>query len=177
MRSLVDDYDYPTYELGIYVNESRSDDLDGLTRKQTGDIVICRPAYKGVGLKEMYGYIWLRAEGWSKARFDSLTSRVYPHSQVDPRDDRLMIDSDEDEIEIEKFRYRIPLEAFMKLDLSFDISRAEDELDLYQPFMLLDAGDGEDDRINEGLFLVASPAFNLDGIVFDKAQNCYIEGY
>lgn len=173
MSVLIDDHDYPTYELAIYVGDSRSDDQDGIVRRQTGDIVAVRGANIGVGLKEMHSYIWMRVEGWTKTRMDALISELTPYSQPDVIDDLANMD---DESMYEKHRFCVPLETLNTLLPSFDIDRARDELDLYQPFMIVDEGNGDEDRLEEGLYLIGNRPIDLDGIIFDKLLNRFISG-
>lgn len=173
MSVLIDEMDYPTFELGIYVGESRADDADGITRRQTGDIAVARPANIGVGLKEMHSFLWLRVEGWSRARMMALTAELTPYSQPDVLDDP--IDNDEEAM-YEKNRFCVPMKALKAVMPSFDVDRAMDELDRYQPFLIVDEGNGDDARIEEGLFLMDSRPIDLDGIIFDKLLQRYISG-
>ena len=176
MSAFIDDNDFPTYELGIFVDESRADDEDGMTKRQTGDIVVSRPASNGIGLKERFSLIWLRVEGWSKSRFDALDSSVFAHSQVDPVNDKSAVEPEDEEDFIEKFRFCIPLKALKKIRPDFDVDRASDELDPYQPFMIVDEGNGDEERLDEGLFLVGNRPVDPDGLIFDKVLNRYIWG-
>ena len=111
-------------------------------RKQAGDIIVCRMPHSGIGLREMKEYVWLRLE---------LDENVA---------DRLMDSLEENGSRFEKRRYAIPLNRLSVLVSGFELSRAQDSADPYQPFLNVDE--------ETGFFLAASKPLRAEGLIFDK---------
>ncbi len=139
--------DYSSVEVAVSLT-SEKDLASGHERKQEGDIIVVRRPLKGIGTAEAKTHLWLKVEGLDKADLDKLTQQV---------------DEDND---YGKRRYCIPLEQIKKQMSSFDISRALDKDEIYQPFLLVD----EDNY----LFLVEVAPLQVQGLVFDKNKGTYI---
>ena len=114
-----------------------------------GDIVAVRPPSRGVGLKEMEGFIWLRVDGldWH-ADAGWLTERGSAG----------------------KRRYRIPLAILSAraagLAVAFDAASVRNPAAAYQPFLPVDA---------RGLFQTPLVAvLPRAGLIFDKDGGGFI---
>ena len=118
-------------------------------RKQEGDIVTIRDTHYCIGLKEMSRYLWLRIEGLEESEFDELVS--------------VLVD---DGITFDKRRYCILLEKLKEVDPNFDLDRARDLEDVYQPYLVIDE--------DTGIFLIAEEPFQVQGLIFDKSIGEYL---
>ena len=131
------------------------DDTPGGERKKEGDIVVVRPIGMGVGESETKRYLWFRVDGM-----------LYRHSY----DFLLMPNYDPDDPETgvvyDKRRYSVPLERLLTFDPAFDVDRARDLNDLYQPYMVMDEETFE--------YLTIDPPFDLaGGLVWNKLAGDY----
>ena len=112
-----------------------------------------------IGTKEATGYIWLRVEGLEENDGPIFLSPNYD-SDVDQRD------LNSPTIRFDKRRYCIPLDRLKKIYHAFDIERAKDINDIYQPFMNLD-----EDNFK---YLTPRKPLNVRGLIFDKLKGEYL---
>lgn len=133
--------------------QNEPDDPGG-ERMKEGDIIVLRPQATGIGSKETKIFLWLRLEGlFTRIEFDPLKESIY--------------EPDEDTgVRYDKRRYCIPFARLQIVDPSFDINRARDSADLYQPYLVTDAEDYT--------FVSTNPPFQVSGLVYDKAVGDYI---
>lgn len=161
--------EYPVYELALVTYSNARVD-DGMIRYQAGDIVVVRPALDGIGLMEMKDFLWLRIQGWDSALMDRLADEITDKSQSDPL---YVDDSIGEPIIYEKARYCIPFETISRVMPGFSVERATDANDAYQPFMVIDEGNADDD-LDKGLFLSCHPPIDPDGLILDKFTQRYL---
>ena len=114
-----------------------------------GDIVAVRPPSRGVGLKEMHDFIWLRVEG-----YDWHTDAGWLTERGNGK----------------KRKHRIPLTALLAraagLGVAFDATRVRNPADAYQPFLPVDAN---------GVFQTpVVTSFPKAGLIFDKDGDRFI---
>lgn len=140
---------YPVCELALSL-ESCTPLAGGHERKLAGDIIACRVPGSGIGTAEAHSYLWLRVEGLEENVCARLTDRV-----------------EEGGAAFDKRRYCIPLERLQAVVPTFDIARALDPLDLYQPFLVVD----EDGPYT---FLTMTPPLAAEGLIFDKVTGAYL---
>jgi hypothetical protein len=119
---------------------------------EEGDIVQCRKVSDGIGLKEAHGFLWFRAD------ISDQLALVLASTHTDASDNV-----------INKRRFQIPLTQIQAVvDPNFDISRARDINDNYQPYLAIDAG---------CLFTDPDPqTFELEGmdLIWDKSTGDYV---
>ncbi len=119
---------------------------------EEGDVIECRDVSNGIGLKEAEGYLWFRAD------ISTSLAEVLKRSHTD-------IDGNI----VNKRRFKIPLQQIKDvIDADFDINRARDLNDNYQPYLPIDAG---------CLFTDPDPqTFSLEGLdlIWDKSTEGYI---
>ena len=108
---------------------------------------------QGVGLKEAKRYLWLRIEGLdTRAEYDVLAESIY--------------EPDEEGTRYDKRQYCIPLAKIKELDSSFDLDKARDTDDLYQPYLVVDGDTYE--------FVTSELPFQVSGLVFNKETGLYL---
>ena len=73
---------------------------------------------------------------------------------------------EEPDLRYDKRRYAVPLERLAELDPTFDIDRAKDLNDVYQPYIPLDGDDGT--------FLSEHSPFQAEGLIWDKELQDYL---
>jgi hypothetical protein len=130
-------------------------DTDGGERKKEGDIIAVRPTGIGIGAKEASRYLWFRIDGLvTRAEYEQLASLLF-----EP-------DDPESGVRYDKRRYCVPLARLEIIDPSFDIGRARDTEDIYQPYMMVDPETLE--------YLTVDPPFDVSGLVYDKVVGDYI---
>lgn len=139
-------------EVAIAVQNAPDD--SGGERMKEGDIIALRPAGTGIGSQEAKNFIWLRLEAvYTRSEFDQLKEAVYePDEATGERYD--------------KRKYCIPFAKLQEFDPSFDINRARDIADLYQPYLVTD----EEDYT----FVTTNLPFQISGLVYDKAVGDYL---
>lgn len=143
---------YPIREIAISTENSAPLN-SGHERKLEGDIVAVRNVSNGIGSGETKKFIWLRVEGLEKLEMDVL---------IEP------LTEEPFETIYDKRRYCIPLERLQKFVPTFDINRAKDATDIYQPFLNID----EDNFLYlEG---TESKTLRIEGLVFDKVTGGYL---
>ncbi len=138
---------YPVKEIAI-ITINYPDDNGG-ERAKEGDIITVRNPHHVIGLKERTNYLWLRVEGLEENDCNNLN-----------------MDGGEGGVRYDKRRYCIPLHKLIEVFPSFDISRARNITDEYQPFMMLDEDSGE--------YLSPVKPFSVNGLVFDKITGEYL---
>lgn len=142
----------------VAVNIQDHSDHGTSERSKIGDIVDARPersTVNGVGSGETKDFIWLRLRGFSRDKMDRLTD--------------IMEDTTAGKI-YDKRRYYINLEDLKKQFPAFDIARAKDANDFYQPFYITN----KQKDANWGYeFLIRSVIFDARGLVFDKQTRLY----
>ena len=115
-------------------------------RKTVGDIIAVRRPNTAIGRLEMSGYIWLRVEGLEENEMARLKDPIDGH---------------------DKRRYCIPLDRLLAIAPAFNISRAKDLNDKYQPFLGVD----EEPPYR---FIYGHRPLNVHGLIFDKQTGRYI---
>lgn len=116
-------------------------------RIQVGDISGVRRPLGQIGWAEMRTYLWLHIEGLEENELFQLGDLMWVSEPGGERYD--------------KRRYSIPLERLQQLFPTFDVNRALDTADYYQPFMPFDE--------DNGFTLIAEKPLSVHGLVFDKA--------
>lgn len=104
------------YELAIQAFDYPEPD-----RAKAGDIIVCRPATGSIGKEEMTSLIWLTIDVTNESVLSGLME--FPtdvQGQVIPGSWR---------------KFSIPLLRLKQLNASFDLTRAADPKDAYQPFV------------------------------------------
>lgn len=139
---------YPVVEVALSCTAHAPLD-SGHERKLTGDIIAVRPPNMGIGLMEGHRYLWLRLDSWEEEQTGQLTMSVQ-----------------EGDVAYEKRRYQIPLERLKAIVPAFDVDRALDPTDPYQPFLSVD--------LETGLFLSAAPPLDIHGLVLDVVTGEYL---
>ena len=133
--------------------ENAPDNASGTERKKIGDIVAIRKPHFVIGRLEAKPYVWLRLEGIEEVELHAIQSRLYEGN--DPEKEGY-----------DKARYCIPLHRIKAVFPSFDIDRALDLTDIYQPFLTID---------EDGFkYLTEIPPFQISGLVFDKSTGEYL---
>ena len=140
---------YPVMEAAISL-EAFADLTSGHERKQEGDIISIREPVGFIGFKEAETYLWLKLEGLEEDEMNLLIESLYDGGEV-----------------YDKRRYLISLDRLKELEPTFDLNRARDVDDLYQPFLTLD----ED---THQLITENSQPLQISGLVFDKSIGDYL---
>ena len=137
--------DLPTYLCLIHTH-TRSPQSDFEYYAEEGDIVATRPwnPPRFVGRKERHQFLWMLIWGLPYEQISDLHDAYY-----------------ENDIPYDKRQYCIPLERLAEVDPAFDIARARDVNDFYQPYFTLDEVSGE--------VIATREAFLTTGLVYDKA--------
>lgn len=153
---------YPTMEVAILTVNRPDHDNE---RACPGDIIVIRRPHHVIGTKEGTEYIWLRFDGLEANGFWDLKggSGTYMDPQYDAPDAKSF------ETRYDKRRYCIPLERLKKFIPSFDIARAQDPEDFYQPFITVDFADSGFYK-----YLCNEAPLTVDGLVFDKDIGDYL---
>ena len=119
---------------------------------EEGDVIECRDVSNGIGLKEAEGYLWFRAD------ISPSLADVLRGPQMDINNHV-----------VNKRRFKIPLQQIKNvIDANFDLDRARDLNDNYQPYLPIDAG---------CLFTDPDPqTFAIEGLdlIWDKSTEGYI---
>lgn len=137
---------YPVRELALRVFSS-APLASGHERALMGDVIECRPPGVGLGWMEMSRFLWLRVEGLEENDAGMLHQ---------PREGW------------EKRRYQIPLARLAAIVPGFNVARATDLADIYQPFLPVDEETG---RFLEG---VAVPPLPVEGLIFDVVTGRFL---
>lgn len=153
---------YPVFEVSILTVNHPDHDSE---RACIGDIISVRAPHHVIGTKEGKEFVWLRLEGPEQNSLQYLKHRVADY--VDP-DLKYMAERQYLK-RYDKRRYCIPLERLKQLFPNFDIDRARDADDFYQPFITIDEADSGDYK-----YLAAEKPFRAEGLVFDKELGDYI---
>lgn len=143
---------YPVREVAIAL-ENAPDNPSGAERKKKGDIVAIRASGEAIGAQEGKRYLWLRIEGLEENEMSLFTQQVreptFPTGEP-----------------FDKRRYCVPLGRVQTLYPSFNMTRALDSNDFYQPFVLIDSEDFS--------IVTADAPWQVSGLVFDKATGDYL---
>lgn len=141
---------YPVMEIALSCEYGGTHTNGTKERKCVGDIIAVRKPGLGIGSAEMSRYLWMWLEGLDDDAMSAL--------------DSMMIIAD---VIYDKRRYVIPFERIAAIVPSFNVSRALDLLDKYQPFRGVD----EEPPFR---FVRDSRPFNVHGLVFDKLIRRFI---
>ena len=149
---------YPVREISIACINRPDHDNERLC---VGDIVTIRKPHHVIGKKEAKSLIWLRVEGLEEIEIGTLVQES----------SGLMMDEDKAAVSerFEKRRYFIPLQRLKKIKPDFDIARAMDTNDSYQPFMVVDFADSGFFR-----YLASDKPLSVHGLIFDKIRGEYL---
>ncbi len=149
---------FPIIEIGVLTINYPDHDNE---RAKEGDIIMARiPEHNVMGTAVWRDRIRLLIEGLEENEYPKLAG--------------VNFDSDIDDLEADdlkppiydKRRYCIPLGRLEKIFPSFNINRARDVLDIYQPFMNLDEDTGK--------YLTPRKPLNVHGLIFDKVKGDYL---
>lgn len=135
---------YPIYEVALSLEDCAPHTGGTKERKLAGDIVAFRKPAEAIGLKEMKNFLWLRVEGLEENEMPRLVEPVEVGGQY-----------------YDKRGYSIPLERLKKVFPSFDIERALNTDEVYQPFLVLD---------DDGRYTYNHPPLNVHGLIFKKSH-------
>lgn len=131
---------YSVFEVALSLEDCTPHTNGTKERKLAGDIIGLRRPGTMIGSAEMHTFLWLRIEGLEENEMVQLTENVAG---------------------FDKRRYSIPLDRLKALVPSFDIDRALDPSEMYQPFLLPSVETPYE-------YVVETRAFNVHGLVFDK---------
>jgi hypothetical protein len=139
-------------EVAIFTNENIE-----FRKAHEGDIITSRREIGGVGTLEAQKYLWILVDGLEENDLYALHQTLF---DGDPA-------GDDPVNEIEKRRFRIALADLALRDPDFDVERARDPLDIYQPYLQLDSDDF--------IFIPSSVLpFDAQGLVWDKSTGLYL---
>lgn len=141
---------YSVWEVALSVEDGA--DHAGGERKKVGDIIALRRPGVGIGRLEGQTLLWLRLTGLEDSEMRKLKSQLVVAGVAQRFDKR---------------RYCIPLHRIAQRIPSFDVARALNLSEWYQPFLMAD----EDPPYQ---FLTTTPAFRVEGLVFDKVRGEYL---
>lgn len=159
--------EYPEMEMAIWLTSNATQ--NGIGHLVEGDIVDVREPWYLTSIKVARVAMWLRVEGFEREMFFHLKDPLYNLSHPDPL---VEIDtSDPTIITLEKRRYCIPLSNFAQYVNQFDMNRALDISDAYQPFIIESLVEP-----NVCLYVLPNAPLDLDGLIFDKLTQEYIYG-
>lgn len=146
---------YPVFEVVLSLEDADAHTGGTKERKQAGDIIGIRKPLGAIGSGEMHRFLWLWLEGLEENEMTRLTEPLYA------------IPGDDTSQQFDKRRYSIPLARLQAVVPSFNIARALDVTDMYQPFLLPDL---------ESPFphLTTPRPLDVHGLVFDKSVGGFI---
>ena len=159
---------YPVKEIALYLR-SRAPLATGAPRAQEGDIIEVRDPSLGIGLQEAHDVLWLLVEGLKAQEFSFLKEPL-TDPLTERRDDKVV----QINTLVEKHRYSIPLERLAAVAEFFDIARARDVTDPYQPFLPIDLDDSDVRLHYTHLPGTAPSPQRFEGLVFDKASGMFL---
>lgn len=149
---------FPIIEVGILTINYPDHDSE---RAKEGDIITAKiPKHNVMGTGVWKNRIRLFVEGFEENEYPKLVLEDFD------------TDIDDDEAYEQKLpryskrRYCIPLRRLKKVFPAFDINKAKDPLDVYQPFTILDEDNGK--------YLTPRKPFNVHGLIFDKVKGDYV---
>lgn len=158
---------YQTWEVALFVVDN-SPLASGHERVQEGDIAAIRLPLPHIGTKERFKFLWVRLSGED----DNIMSDL-AQPNTEPADTLNENGTFQRGANVfEKRRFCIPFERLNDVS-AFDLARARDTADSYQPFQPID----EDMPIDggEGLRLGSSRGpLDIRGLVFDKSTGMYL---
>lgn len=146
-------------EIAILTEEYPDHDTE---RGCVGDIIVVRHKHGVIGLKEATNLIWLRVDGFEENDYEPLM-----YSNLDVSWD--FKGQEPDIIRFDKRRFCIPLKRLKQLFPSFDIDRAKDTEDAYQPFITMDFSDS-----GYYYYLAYEKPLSIYGLVYDKTIQDYL---
>lgn len=141
---------YPVFEIALSCEYGGTHTGGLMERKVHGDIIAMRPPSTAVGSGEMSRFLWLRIEGLEENEMAKLADLLVVNEQI-----------------FDKRRYCIPLDRLKAVVPSFDIARAKDSADKYQPFLGVD----EETPFR---FVRDHRPLNVHGLVYDKLKSRFI---
>lgn len=141
---------YPVFEIAISCEHGGTHSGGLKERKCVGDIIAIRRPAQAIGSKEMSRFLWLRVEGLEENEMARLTDPIEQNGET-----------------YDKRRYCIPLERLQAIVPSFNVNRAKDLNDKYQPFLNVD----EEPPYR---FIGQHRPLNVRGLVFDKLTGRFI---
>ena len=137
---------YPVFEAALSCEDCAPHTNGIHERKLAGDIIGIRRPALGIGSAERSRYIWLRLEGLEENEMWLLTELIP---------------------EFDKRRFAIPFTRLRQAYPDFDISRAMNRDEIYQPFLNVDHNPPY-------YFLNEVPAFDVHGLVWDKVRGQFL---
>lgn len=157
--------EYTTWEISILTEEYADHDNE---RCCVGDIIAVRRPHNIIGTKEAYNMIWLRVDGLEMGEYSAFK---YPELgyDYDFKIDHLPKVGTDPSNRFDKKRYCVPLRRLKKVIPSFNINRAKDLEDLYQPFITMDFSTS-----NYWYYLAPETPLSVYGLVYDKTIGDYL---
>lgn len=144
--------DYPVMEAALSLFHGGRL-ASGHERATLGDIIEVRLPRGEIGTLERQVFLWLRIYGLDLGDMSQLKT---PHFSNDELPER----------QFDKRMYSIPLARLKQVMPSFDMERARDPEDLYQPFFVLDE--------TTGRFVANGQApLPVQGLILDKRTRRY----
>lgn len=143
---------YPVMEIALAVEDCASHTGRLRERKRAGDIVAVRQPHYAIGAKERAAYVWLRLEGLEENEMARLAD--------------VLVETEDGPV-FDKRRYCVPLDRLAEVLPGFDVGRARDTADTYQPFYNLDEETGT-------WLALQVPPLDVHGLVFDKLTGEYL---
>lgn len=147
---------YPVFEIAVSCEHGGTHSGGLKERKCVGDIIAIRKPAGAVGRLEQSGYLWLRIEGLEENDMARLTEPMTDTGNVDTAT-----------VIYDKRRYCIPFERLQAIVPSFNVSRALNAADKYQPFIGVD----EEPPYR---FVREQRPLNVHGLIFDKQTRKFI---
>lgn len=146
---------YPVFEIGVLAINYPDHTPNG--RAKMGDIITSRiPIHYVMGTGVWRDRIRLMVEGVEEDEIPFLQTSNW---DSDYR-------NDEGVNAFDKRRFCVPLHRLKETFPSFNLNRAKDTNDIYQPFMLLDEDNGK--------YLTLRKPLSVHGFVFDKLKREYL---
>lgn len=153
---------YPAAEVAIIAADRPDHDNE---RVKSGDIVNIRKPHYVIGTKEANEYLWLRITGLEENEYVQLISSGFDLDADHEFGHQILGETKR----YEKRRFMIPLERLKKYYPPFDISRALDPNDKYQPFLTIDFSES-----GYYYFLDSVKPLDVHGLVFDKLKGVFL---
>lgn len=151
--------EYPVMEIAIAA-VNRPDHQN--ERLIPGDIISVRKPHFVIGTGEGSRVLWMLADGIEQMNWGNLSTSNYDM-------DISYINPDYSGERFDKRRYYIPFNRLKKVYPSFDINRAVNENDLYQPFITIDFSDS-----GYWYYLAKQKPLDVHGLVFDKVKGDFL---
>lgn len=145
---------YDPIEIGI-AGRKFTDSIES-ERICEGDVVEIRKPLSAIGFKEANLFIWILIENLEWFESNKYKDQSYDVSNPDL----------EFAQRFDKRRYMIPLQHLKTIVPEFDIDRARNPNDIYQPFRILD--------LNNFRWIIDNDPIAVEGLIFDKILGKFV---